>query len=103
MKGIKVAIGTALLLGLVGCNEPGWAKDEQLVEVKPPSGKLPPLPTSYFPPPTTEESPPPPPPPPPPPASSVTVTQTETVTPQREEPKHPVITIPLPGELFGRR
>ena len=42
-----------LLATLTGCKEAGWAKDEELNQMKPPAGQLPPLPTSYFPPPPT--------------------------------------------------
>ena len=35
-----------LLATLTGCKEAGWAKDEELNQMKPPAGQLPPLPTS---------------------------------------------------------
>ena len=76
-----------LLATLTGCKEAGWAKDEELNQMKPPAGQLPPLPTSYFPPPPTSSSTPPPAPAP---------------APQQPANQPPVITIPLPGQFFNQ-
>ena len=85
-----------LLATLTGCKEAGWAKDEELNQMKPPAGQLPPLPTSYFPPaPVTSQAP-------------VTVTQTVPApaapapAPQQPARQPPVITIPLPGQFFNQ-
>ena len=98
-----------LLATLTGCKEAGWAKDEELNQMKPPAGQLPPLPTSYFPPPPTTSSTPPPAPSPAPMPSQAPVTVTQTVpapaapapAPQQPANQPPVITIPLPGQFFN--
>ena len=98
-----------LLATLTGCKEAGWAKDEELNQMKPPAGQLPPLPTSSSPPPPTSSSTPPPAPPPAPVTSQAPVTVTQTVpapapapAPQQPARQPPVITIPLPGQFFNQ-
>ncbi len=89
---------------LAACQKPGWAKDEEITQVKPVAGQLPPLPSSYFPPPPTEEKteedePSQPPPPQP---SAVTVTQIAPAAPAPAPTpeRGPEIVIPIPPELL---
>lgn len=103
---LRVLMGTALLGLLIACKEPGWAKDEELSQLKPAAGQLPPLPSSYFPPPpTSEEEKTPEPTQPPAPAEPSMVTITQVVPPAPAPPpapeRRPVIEIPIPPALLN--
>lgn len=103
---VRMVAGIALVCFLVSCKEPGWAKDEELTQLKPAAGQLPPLPSSYFPPPpTSEEEKPSEPSAPPPPSEPEAVTVTQVVPPAAPAPapapaQRTVIEIPIPPELL---
>ena len=110
----KLCIAVVLIAPLiVGCQSPGWAKDEQLANMKPPAGQLPALPESYFPPPpeeTSEAAPVPVVAPAPvaalppvvqTPQPVVTITQVVPTAVPEPAPRNPEIRIPLPGRLYN--
>jgi|GEM_PF-1039588 len=110
----KLCIAVLLIAPLVtSCQQAGWAKDEQLANMKPPAGQLPALPESYFPPPPEETSEaaaapvvaPAPVAAPAPvvqtPQPVVTITQVVPTPVPEPAPRNPEIRIPLPGRLYN--